>query len=59
MKITLITTGGTIDGADSDKGSLRTSSDAALWLSKQKEIKYEVINYLIKTQEKLICQIEI
>jgi L-asparaginase len=39
IEITLITTGGTIDGADSDKGSLRHSSDAAKWLEKQPGVR--------------------
>lgn len=38
MKIEIITTGGTIDGADSDKGTVRYSSDAAKWLNEQPDI---------------------
>jgi L-asparaginase len=40
MKIELITTGGTIDGADSDKGEIRKSSDVAKWLSDQPDIEF-------------------
>jgi len=43
MRITLITTGGTIDGLDSDNGVLRTKSAAAEWLKKQPGIQIEEI----------------
>lgn len=39
-QIALFTTGGTIDGADSDKGTCRQTSDAGRWLSAQKNIHY-------------------
>ena len=39
IHITLFTTGGTIDGADSDKGTSRVKSDAAEWLKNQKDVR--------------------
>ncbi len=38
MKIEIITTGGTIDGTDSDKETVRHASDAARWLGEQPDI---------------------
>lgn len=40
IRIALFTTGGTIDGADSDKGITRETSDAAKWLSNQGNIQF-------------------
>jgi L-asparaginase len=39
FEIALFTTGGTIDGADSDRGTVRLESDAAKWLSLQPNVK--------------------
>jgi L-asparaginase len=38
IHVALFTTGGTIDGADSDLGTLRSESDAAKWLSLQPNV---------------------
>jgi L-asparaginase len=38
VEIALFTTGGTIDGADSDRGTSRQESDAAKWLETQSNI---------------------
>ncbi len=48
MKLTLITTGGTIDGADADTGTLADSSDAARWLQSQPDIAVSHIPLLNK-----------
>jgi L-asparaginase len=39
VEIALFTPGGTIDGADSDRGTVRPESDAAKWLSVQPNVK--------------------
>jgi L-asparaginase len=39
VEIALFTTGGTIDGADSDRGTVRPESDAAKWLSLQPNVE--------------------
>ncbi len=38
IHVALFTTGGTIDGTDSDLGTLRSESDAAKWLSLQPNV---------------------
>jgi|ERR1700687_5677051 len=48
IDITLVTTGGTIDGADSDLGTSRHLSDAAKWLQDQRNIRLVHIPLLNK-----------
>jgi L-asparaginase len=47
-EITLITTGRTIDGADSDKGTLRHASEAAKWLQMQTNLTFSHIELMNK-----------
>lgn len=43
IEVALFTMGGTIDGADSDKGTLRHESDAAGWLNGQRNVQVSVL----------------
>lgn len=47
-RISIITTGGTIDGADSDKKTSRAQSDAVEWLSAQPSIQIKHIPLMNK-----------
>jgi L-asparaginase len=42
-KLLVITTGGTIDGADSDKGTLRLESDAVKWIQKNTSLDFDYL----------------
>ncbi len=48
ISISIITTGGTIDGADSDKKTSRTTSDAVKWLQAQSGIQIKHIPLMNK-----------
>ncbi|HEY8964225.1 MAG TPA: asparaginase domain-containing protein [Alphaproteobacteria bacterium] len=53
MEMTFITTGGTIDGANSDTGALRDSSSAAEWLGHQAGLKINHIALMNKDSRQI------
>ena len=53
MHLTIITTGGTIDGADSDKGTSRTVSDAVKWLREQPAVELTHVRLLNKDSRQI------
>ena len=53
IRITLLTTGGTIDGADSDKGTVRVLSDVSRWLKTQKNIQINELSLFNKDSREI------
>jgi len=53
LELALFTTGGTIDGADSDRGLSRPESDAARWLTSQPDLKISATAILNKDSRQI------
>jgi L-asparaginase len=53
LEIAIFTTGGTIDGADSDRGTIRQVSSAAGWLASQNDVNLTQYNLLNKDSRQL------
>jgi len=56
LKITLITTGGTIDGADADRGSSRDSSSAEEWLRSRNDLELNVCRVVNKDSRQITAE---